>query len=151
MRHHKRLMEKQMPLEAVLAFSPAQIHGCFLALGYCWRGLVFHHSFIKGNLPFFLGQKHSHRQGEGRDSLLLLAHKCRAAPLPGQGPVPTPALVSGSWAWPRGPHTPLCHSAGATLSNTPPQLEKLWISNLLTGPSTLETEVLALLSELPLT
>lgn len=64
-RHHKRLMEKQMPLEEVLAFSPAQIHRCFLALGYCWRGLVFHHSFIRGNLPFLLGQKHSHGHGRG--------------------------------------------------------------------------------------
>lgn len=71
-RHHKRLMEKQMPLEEVLAFSPAQIHGCFLALGYCWRGLVFHHSFIRGNLPFLLGQKHSHSHGKGETPCLSL-------------------------------------------------------------------------------
>lgn len=122
-RHHKRPMEKQMPLEEVLAFSPAQIHGCFLALGYCWRGLVFHHSFIRGNLPFLLGQK------------------------PAWGPLPALALVSGSLVWPRGPHTPLCHSTGAILSNGPPQLEKNWISNLLTVPSTWGTEVLVLLSE----
>lgn len=138
-----------MPLEEVLAFSPAQIRGCFLALGYCWRGLVFHHSFIKGNLAFLLGQKHSHRQGRGGTACFSLPINAEQTLCQPKALFP-PALVCGSWAWPRCPHTLLCHSAGTTLSNTPPQLEQLWISNLLTVPSTLETEVLVLLSELPL-
>lgn len=146
-RHHKRLMEKQMPLEEVLAFSPAQIHRCFLALGLLLEGISFPSQLHQGQLTLFARPKPSHGHGRGRTPCFPLPVKCRAAPFSSLRPLPTPALVSGSWVWPRGPHTPLCRSAGATLSNTPPQLEKLWTSNLLTVPSTLGTEVLALLSE----
>ena len=104
----------------VLAFSHAWTHGCFLALGYCCRGLGFHHSFIRGNLPFLSAQKDSHRNRGGYPR--PAAPKSAKQPLfPAQGPLLAPALVDGYWVWPRGPRTPLCCSAGAAHSNTPPQ------------------------------
>lgn len=65
-----------MPLERVPSFPYAWTWGCFLVLGYCWRGLSFHHSFIKGNSPFLSAQKVSHRH---RLSLPSPLQKYRAA------------------------------------------------------------------------
>lgn len=136
-----------MPLEGVLVFSHARTHGCFLALGYCCRGLGFHHSFIRRNLSFLSAQKDSHRHGEGYPRLSL--PKSAKQPLfPAQGHLPAPALVDGNLVWPRGPRTPLCCSAGATQQQyTSPVLltRKHSISNLLTVPSTLGKGLLALL------
>lgn len=138
-----------MPLEEVLAFSPARVHRCFLALDYYWRGLVFHHSFIRGNLPFLLGQKQP-QTGEGRDSLLLFAHECRAASF--SNPRPSSHSCFSQWQLDLAQesshsYVPFCTGHSQQYAST---LGKLWISNLLTVPSTLGTEVLTCLSELPL-
>lgn len=65
-----------MPLERVPSFPYAWTCGCFLVLGYCCRGLSFHHSFIRGNSPFLSAQKVSHRH---RVSLPSPLQKYRAA------------------------------------------------------------------------
>lgn len=79
-RHHKRLMEKQMPLEEVLAFSPAQIHRCFLALGLLLEGISFPSQLHQGQLTLFARPKPSHGHGRGRTPYFPLPVKCRAAP-----------------------------------------------------------------------
>lgn len=125
-------------------FSHAWTHGCFLALGYCCRGLGFHHSFIRGNLLFLAAQKDSHRHREEYPRPPL--PKNAKQPLfPAQGSLLAPALVNGNWVWPRGPRTPPCCSAGATHSNSILLARKLHISNLFTVPSTLRKGGLALL------
>lgn len=95
----------------------------FLSTGLLLERISFPSQLHQGQHSLFARPKTQPQTREGRASLLLLAHKCRAAPFSSLRLPPAPALVSSSWVWPRGPCPPLCHSAGATLTNTPPQLE----------------------------
>lgn len=135
-----------MPLEGVLAFSHAWTHGCFLALGYCYRGLGFHHSFIRGNLPFLSAQKDSHRLGGVSPPVLAL--KCKAATF--SSPRPSPHSCFSLWqlGLAQGPthHSVLFSRGHLQQYNSPVVLaRKLCISNLLMVPFTLGKGFLVLL------